>query len=247
MPAAKFTLISSKDSFAGKNLKGKNLRAFQEICRLFGHELNNNLTLISGYLQILERYIDTGEWNKAKQFVGKTLDYVHDLEKVTGSLKRIYTRKDERSTVDMIRLLENVIDLVRVKKEFNPIQFVVTLSPAHWLMEVDQYQIRQVFMNFILNGCEAICERDIDRGLLQITSRVVRDSSFEVSVSDNGIGITDENLHRLFFSSFSTKKNGVGIGMMISAQIVHLHGGFITVDSTPGRGSMFRIVFPASL
>jgi signal transduction histidine kinase len=103
--------------------------------------------------------------------------------------------------------------------------------------------MNQVFMNLILNAIQAI------EGVGEVTIRTsVRDAMVVVEIMDDGVGIPDEHLHRIFDPGFTTKgvKVGTGLGLSIAFRIVENHGGKIEVESKPGAGSTFRIILPTT-
>jgi two-component system NtrC family sensor kinase len=119
------------------------------------------------------------------------------------------------------------------------------LAPALAPVLADPDQIQQVLLNLLTNAEHAI--REMDRpGRIRVASRL-RDGRVRVEVQDDGAGIAPENLKRIFVPFFTTKDigRGTGLGLSICYGIVQDHGGTIEVDSVPGRGSTFRLEFPA--
>ena len=116
--------------------------------------------------------------------------------------------------------------------------------PKVW---IDREQMKQVFMNLILNAIQAMQQG----GSLSIATRSVARSGadpvgefVQVEVRDTGIGIPEDNLQHIFDPFFTSKDEGSGLGLAVSHQIVQEHGGFVTVESTLGKGSSFTIEFP---
>lgn len=123
-----------------------------------------------------------------------------------------------------------------------------------WPVEIDEGQIIQVFHNLILNSdhampeggvinidAENITSTDDKKGLLPGPGKYVK-----ISVHDNGIGIPDDHLQKIFDPYFTTKQKGSGLGLTTSFSIIRKHGGAITVESKPGKGTAFYIYLPAS-
>jgi two-component system, NtrC family, sensor histidine kinase HydH len=107
----------------------------------------------------------------------------------------------------------------------------------------DGQKLRQVFTNVMRNALEAIEPRRIG-GRVEV-NLFVEDDRATVEVIDDGIGIPSEARDRIFQPFFTTKPSGTGLGMSIVKKIVDLHGGDVTVDSAPGRGTRVRISLPA--
>ncbi|MCX5908867.1 MAG: ATP-binding protein [Deltaproteobacteria bacterium] len=128
------------------------------------------------------------------------------------------------------------------------ITLVNDYSPDLPPIMVDAEQIKQVFLNIVMNAIHAISKEE---GAIQIRTRVVpvaredaNDPFIMIEVRDSGRGIPKENLERVFDPFFSTLPEGSGLGMTISHQIVHEHGGFIDLESELGRGTRVRIFLP---
>ncbi len=104
----------------------------------------------------------------------------------------------------------------------------------------DEEQIQQVMLNLILNALDAMPEG----GSLSV--KVSREENrITASVRDTGCGISPEALKLLFTPFHTTKKNGVGLGLIVTQEIVKQHGGEIKVESEEGRGTQFSVIFPA--
>ena len=108
-------------------------------------------------------------------------------------------------------------------------------------MEVDPAQIKQVFLNLLVNACEAM----ETGGTLTIRSwGVHKDRTAVVEVGDTGPGIPEEHLRKIFDPFFTTKGKGTGIGLSVVRSIVQRHGGKVEVDTGKDRGTRFRVVLP---
>ena len=112
----------------------------------------------------------------------------------------------------------------------------VELPPAH----ADPSLLEQAFLNLALNACQAMT----DGGTLKIGCRPTARNKVEIDFEDTGVGIEPENLSRIFDLYFTTKETGTGIGLSMVYRIVQLHDGEVEVESTPGAGTRFRLVFP---
>ncbi|HZH82970.1 MAG TPA: ATP-binding protein, partial [Phototrophicaceae bacterium] len=118
--------------------------------------------------------------------------------------------------------------------------------PKVW---IDREQMKQVFMNLILNAIQAMQQG----GSLSIATRSVARSGadpvgefVQVEVRDTGIGIPEDNLQHIFDPFFTSKDEGSGLGLAVSHQIVQEHGGFVTVESTVGKGTAFFVHVPVA-
>jgi signal transduction histidine kinase len=100
--------------------------------------------------------------------------------------------------------------------------------------------LQQALLNLAINACQAMA----DGGTLRITGRTAPRRRVVVEIEDTGVGIPPENLGRIFDLYFTTKDKGNGIGLSMVFRIVQLHDGDIEVQSTPGRGTTFKLLFP---
>jgi signal transduction histidine kinase len=102
----------------------------------------------------------------------------------------------------------------------------------------DRTMLEQAFLNLALNGCQAMP----DGGQLRVVASPIQQRQVEIRVEDTGIGISAADLARIFDLYFTTKARGSGIGLSLVYRTVQLHDGEIEVQSTPGRGTTFRIL-----
>jgi len=107
-------------------------------------------------------------------------------------------------------------------------------------VNADLAMLRQALLNLALNGCQAMASG----GTLRIACRTASGRRVEIDVEDTGVGIPPENLQKIFDLYFTTKEKGTGIGLSMVYRIVQLHDGEVEVQSTPGSGTRFRLVFP---
>lgn len=219
-----------------------------EIATGLAHELNQPLTAISNYAESCARAIAAktpADQQKLLSWIDKISVNTHRAGEMIRRL-RSFTRKTEprRSTVEINELVQEVIDLLEadtrlqnVRLRWEPIDSAYAL--------VDRIQIQQVLVNLLLNAYEAMAANRPDRR--QVTIAVaVADDKIEVSVEDLGEGIPVENSQRVFEAFFTSKPNGVGIGLAISRSIVEDHGGRLWLVPNPRQGVTFRFTLPMS-
>jgi signal transduction histidine kinase len=107
----------------------------------------------------------------------------------------------------------------------------------------DRIMIEQVVLNLVKNGIEAMHQTPADERVLALTARL-DGGAVEVAVADRGCGLTDEQVERLFTPFFTTKAEGMGMGLNICRSIVEYHDGRLWVQPNPGGGSIFRFTLP---
>ena len=138
-----------------------------------------------------------------------------------------------------IPLEQFLSDLQRLYPELE-VQYKCPSSQLTWY--ADRTQMEQVFINLLKNAHEACAHRSHPDIRIQVETHA-QELIFEIS--DNGEGMLPEVTERIFVPFFTTKNNGSGIGLTLCKQIISLHGGQISVQSTAGKGSRFRLSFPA--
>jgi len=160
-------------------------------------------------------------------------------EVVQGFLKFSRPEDLKLQPVRLAALLEEVVPIVRPEAQRTGVELVVECEGAPDV-NADPAMLRQAFLNLALNGCQAMP----DGGTLRIRAEAARGRRVLIVVSDTGIGIPPEHLQRIFDLYFTTKSSGSGIGLSMVYRTVQMHDGEIEVQSTPGKGTSFRILLP---
>jgi signal transduction histidine kinase len=210
------------------------------------HEIRNPLVAIRTFTQLLpERYQDAefreGFQGLALKEVDRICGLINDLLAFARPSRPNVAEENMNEVVDGIgRILETQAKekAIEIKRDF------ATDLPRVW---IDREQMKQVFMNLILNAIQAMGEG----GSLVVSTRLYcKDESEEnsryiqVEIRDTGVGISEENLEHIFDPFFTNKDEGSGLGLSISHQIVQEHGGYIVVESKVGQGTSFFINLP---
>lgn len=235
-------------------LEEQEMESWKKLIRILNHEIMNSVTPISSLSAALNKMLLTKDGQK------KTLkhlsntdanDLVESLETIEsrskGLLKFITTYKQlsklpkpSISEVNINGLIKHITTLM--KPEFKKNQIVVTApdNNIEIILKIDHEMIEQVLINLILNAMEAV--KNIEIKSIEIKCFRSNNQTF-VQVSDNGPGIEFEILENIFIPFFTTKKNGSGIGLSLSRQIMKLHKGNILVQTKIGQGSRFILKF----
>jgi PAS domain S-box-containing protein len=219
------------------------LASIGEMASGIAHEINNPLTGIIGLSSLLnEREIPA--------------DVAEDLAAINSEAQRCaaivknllsFARKHtpERQPLNVADILADVIELRSYYHKKNNISVEIDFSADISQILADYYQLQQVFVNIIINAEAAMLEAH-QRGNLKITGESVN-GSVRVSITDDGPGISEENMKRIFDPFFTTKEvgKGTGLGLSICYGIVTSHGGRIYANSEPGQGTTFVVELPA--
>ncbi len=161
----------------------------------------------------------------------KFAETYRNLNKISQpNLKKIHVRD----------LFENLHQLMEPTFEKKAIELEIILKEPHISIEADMHLVEQVLINLVLNAAEAVKEITEPRISLSAYTELNRTI---LKISDNGVGISPEVLDQIFIPFFSTRKNGSGIGLSLSRQIMLLHKGNIQVRSKAGEGTAFLLIF----
>ena len=181
----------------------------------------------------------------------RSVDVSKHVDIITNEIQRLdqvlngflrFARPDELKLqpVSLATIVSDIVTTVTPQAEIQRI--LVKSDCPRDLPEInaDPAMLRQALLNLALNGCQAMP----DGGTLRIACHRHARDRIVVDVEDTGVGIPPENLQKIFDLYFTTKEKGSGIGLSMVYRIVQLHDGDVEVQSTPGRGTRFRLVFP---
>jgi two-component system NtrC family sensor kinase len=224
-------------------LQSEKMSAVGQLIAGVAHELNNPLTAILGYAQLLE---SEGLNDRAQDYVGKMFKQAQRTHRVVQNLLSFARqRKPERSEVDVRRVLEETLALRDYDLKVNHIAVEKDLGEQPAMVVADPHQIEQVFLNIINNAVDAVLETGRS-GKLKI--RVSCDGGFVAAqFADDGPGIKDP---KRIFDPFYTTKNvgkGTGLGLSICYGIVKEHGGDITAHNAPEGGAVIEVRLPVAV
>jgi len=220
------------------------LASIGELVSGIAHELNNPLTSVIGFSQLLK---ETGVSPEAKE----DLDIISkEAERAAGIVKNLLTfaRKHEpvKQCSHVNNIIEDVIKLRAYEQKVSNITLHKRLARNLPEIMIDYFQMQQVFLNIIVNAEAAMLEAN-KKGTLTISTRKI-DGIIRISFTDDGPGIAKENLNRIFNPFFTTKEvgKGTGLGLSICHGIVNAHDGKIYARSKPGSGATFVVELPAN-
>lgn len=223
-------------------IQSEKLSGIGEFVAGVAHELNNPLTSVMGFSELLQR-ADTDPQHK------RYLDMVHKsalrCQKIVQNLLSFARRhKPERKLSNINELVEGAAEILQYQMRTSNIEVVMRLDPHLPKAMVDPHQLQQVFLNIINNARQAI-EAHQPQGYVRISSEIAG-QNVRVIFQDNGPGIPEANLSKVFDPFFTTKEagKGTGLGLSLCYGIVKDHGGSITIRSRPGEGATFIIELP---
>jgi C4-dicarboxylate-specific signal transduction histidine kinase len=222
------------------------LNIMGEMSSGLAHEINQPLSAISTYCQAGLRFIDASAEKPEK--------LVHALEqaslqaqragKIVHRIRQFGSKgKARRTPMDINNVIRDAISFIEPELEKQGIYRHLELTSNLPVITADNIQIEQVVINLLRNAIEAIVSADTGTTLLTISSRRT-DDHIEVAVHDNGPGIDEAVINTIFDAFYSTKTDGMGLGLAISRSIIEAHGGQLRVESPSGSGSTFYFTLP---
>jgi signal transduction histidine kinase len=199
--------------------------------------LKNRLHASIGSLQNNEGSLDDLQLGintikKRSEGLLKFAETYRNLNKITTpNLKKVYVRD----------LFENLYTLMEPTLDQKQIDLDVVLKDTHLVLEADINLVEQVMINLLVNAIEAV--KDQEEAKIVLSAHPVSNGKIAIKVADNGIGMSEEVVDKIFIPFFTTKKSGSGIGLSLCKQIMMLHRGTIQVQSTVGKGTAFLLQF----
>jgi signal transduction histidine kinase len=229
------------------------LSAVGQLVSGVAHELNNPLSVVIGYGQLL---LSRGVPEEARRPIELIVAQGARMAKIIQGLMLFSRQRKPRHTaVDLSEVIRQILSLRETQLELSKISVVTGFGDDVPRVEGDPHQLRQVFLNLILNAEQAILgsgvggRRTGDRIHVTTAARSDGDATWVVAqVTDNGPGIVPEVLPRIFEPFFTTKRvgDGTGLGLSISHGVAEQHGGRLSVESGPGR-TVFTLELPAAV
>ncbi len=218
--------------------ESEKLAAVGRLAASIAHEVNNPLEAIKNSLYLLQTSRDEATNARFLEVARKETERVsHIIRQMLGFARR----SGEVEWVNVNQVLEETMILVEKKLKQSGIRLVSQLDPKLPAVRARADQLRQVFLNLILNAQQSI------EGSGEITVSTAKTEqalqpSIAVDISDTGRGITEEELPRIFEPFFSKRRKGTGLGLWVTQDIVRQHGGRIEVTSDEGAGTTFSII-----
>jgi PAS domain S-box-containing protein len=208
------------------------------------HELGNPLNSINIHLQLIRRQLEKLNLGAAGPKIKSSADAcATEVRRLDGIIRHfleaIRPQPPDLSELDLLAPLAEVLELQQQELENLGIRVEVDVINPPPPVLGDHNQIKQVYFNLVKNAMEAM-ERG---GRLRVEVRA-DDQGVTLTFADTGVGISPEDLPRVFQPYFSTKRGGHGLGMMIVQRILRAHGGHISLESRRGRGTTVTLQFP---
>ncbi len=219
--------------------RSEKMNVVSQLAASVAHEVRNPLTTVNGFLQLIIR--DDNITDKQRNYIDITLSELNRAQSIINDYLSL--AKPNNSNTQLVNISEELSKTVELMTSYTNIQSieVETFIEDSLYINGNKDEIKQVLINIIKNAIEAIG----NDGLLQINA-FAKDQDIIVKITDNGPGMTKEQLSKIGTPFYSTKDKGTGVGLTICFQIIDQLKGSIDVESTVGKGTSFLIKLPTS-
>ena len=218
-----------------------------ELTASIAHEVNQPLTAVVANADAALRWLnrETPDLAAARRSVEWVIDDSNRANEVIRRVRSLAKKTDlEKMPLDLNQVVKEAIALVRRELNSHRVSLQAELAPALPGVFGDRIQLQQVIINLLVNGIEAMQSVTGRPRELAIRSSQDEIGQVRLSVTDCGVGISAEDVNRLFNAFFTTKTNGLGMGLSICRSIVEAHGGRLSAGGNDGPGATFQFVLP---
>lgn len=235
-------ILVEKDCEGNKNAQFFNkVSCLGEIVPGIAHEINNPLSYVSGWLQLF--HVQTDDTDPKKKTYETLIKEFERIATLTNSLLE-FTKEAQRSkkVFDVNQVITDIVTMVGYTMKNENTEIIMDLLPSEIEMYGDNNRLKQVFLNLMQNAREAMP----DGGAIYISTKLAHDDSVLIQFRDTGDGISNDQLEKIFYSSYTTKAEGkgAGLGLSVCKAIIEEFGGSIDIDSETGGGVVVSLTMP---
>ena len=230
--------ITSLKKIEKANLQGEKLAAAGRLVRTIAHEVRNPLNNITLSIEQMQHTIKDDSIDLYMNIIQRNSKRINDLIS-----ELLYTSRPAEHSLEK-QVLQSIVDEVVAicidRLTLKHIKLHVSYPDHALQINADHEKLKLALLNIVINAIEAMEEK---KGLLSVKISQT-DKTAVLTISDNGCGISEENISRLFEPYFTQKRNGVGLGLTFTLNILQAHKASIDVASHPGNGTVFTLSFP---
>lgn len=236
--------LSEKKTLEKQLIQTQKMESIGTLAAGIAHEVGNPLASISALVQVAQR---TTADNSVKEKLELVKSQVNRISKIIRDLVDFSRPSNyEFQLVDINKNLAEAVEITKVGIKAKDIDFELNLNKNIPLLPLVADQIQQVFVNILLNATDALIESKKPNKKIIVKSDIDEEDNVLISFTDNGTGISEENLSKIFEPFFTTKKEGkgTGLGLWVSYGIIKSFNGEIKVSSKFNQETTFTIIFP---
>ena len=218
-----------------------------EMASSLAHELNQPLSAIANYCAGCVKRMQSGNYKLDDLLAAmqKASDQAERAGKIIRRMRDMVKKGDpNRQPVALPELIDETRAFADIEAQRTGTQLIVDLPAELPRIVVDRIMIEQVLLNLVRNAIEAMSDVPVERRQLRLAAHVVDDRLLQVSVIDNGHGLDDDDIERIFAPFYTTKPEGMGIGLAICRSIIEFHQGRLWVEPRREGGTIFHFTVP---
>lgn len=220
-----------------------------ELSASMAHELNQPLTAILSNTQAAQRFLAADKLDRV-EFDEILKDIVHDTTRARDVIRhlRALVKKSGREfvRVDVNEIIGQVVGFLHGDIVGRNVTVTQELPPELPLVLGDRTQLQQVLLNLLLNAFDAVSANRVPDRRVTVLTAMASSEMVRVAVRDGGVGIPADKLEEIFQPFFTTKTEGLGMGLSVSRSIIESHGGRLSAENNPGPGATFSFTLPVA-
>ncbi len=223
--------------------RASRLNSMSEMAGALAHELAQPLAATLNYLHGCQLRLKQGDCTSEKLdgVINRAIQHTETAGSIVRQVHGFVRRHvPETTATDLHALIGEMLDLLDHQRRKLGVRVEQALAPSPPTVMIDALEIRQVLLNLIRNAYEAMAASPTEQRLLRIESRQLDGGRVEVTISDRGPGISPEACSQIFDAYFTTKQDGLGLGLAVCRSIIESHGGSLRVAANPEGGACFR-------
>ena len=203
------------------------------------HEVRNPLTSIRGFIQLF-----ASKYKNDQQYFNLVLSELDRINMIVGEfLVLAKPMAVEFKDIEINHLIKDVVTLINTQAVMKNIQIIVEYEPNVPTIVCEKNQLKQVFINLLKNAIEAMP----NGGIIEVKVELQREGKVSINVSDQGVGIPEDQIPKLGEPFYTTKETGTGLGLMTSFKIIENHDGEINISSKENMGTTVEVILPIKL
>lgn len=234
------SMIDELEESAVKLATSEREQAWREMAKQVAHEIKNPLTPMRLSVQSFQRKFDANDpdidkkVNEYSKTLIQQIDTMSSIASAFSNFAKMPAQKNE---------ILNVVEITKLALDIFSEEYIHFISDKeHINAKFDRTQLIRVITNLVKNGTQAIPEEQEDKKIVVNVSEV--DDQVLITISDNGVGISEENKEKIFEPKFTTKSSGMGLGLAMVKNIVETYKGNITFTTQKNKGTTFKVSFP---
>ncbi|MEI7590171.1 MAG: ATP-binding protein, partial [Deltaproteobacteria bacterium] len=223
--------------------KAERLSSLGKLAAGVAHEIRNPLNAISMAAQRMKRDFTPADPTKVEEFSSLATVIRDEIRRLDGIIEEFLslskTRRLDIQPYPLTEMIQKIVSLMDAQAQEKGISFQTDFD-ENLLVPIDADKFQQALLNIIKNAIESITET----GIISISANKINDETAKVVITDNGCGMSQNEIEHIFNPEYTTKEKGLGLGLTLSYEIIRGHGGKINVSSKENRGTAFEIVLP---